>query len=127
MTHTTQSSKKRIAAITMARNDTFFLSRWIKYYGDAIGTENLYIYLDGIDQETPENAGNAHITKLPHTDMSRTAGDKYRIDKLSDLASKLLAQYDITACERRFDMKNKEMENDSSKYEYLLSLNLFLE
>ena len=86
---------KRIAAITMARNDTFFLSRWIKYYGDQIGAENLYIYLDGTDQETPPNAGAAHITKFPHTDMSRSAGDKYRIGKISDLANELLKTYDI--------------------------------
>lgn len=86
---------KRIAAITMARNDTFFLSRWIEYYGREIGTENLYIYLDGTDQEIPQNAGAAHITKLPHTDMSRAAGDKYRIGKMSDLANKLLKTYDI--------------------------------
>ena len=86
---------KHIAAITMARNDTFFLSRWIEYYGREIGTENLYIYLDGTDQDRPENAGAAHITKLPHTDMSRSAGDKYRIGKMSDLANKLLKKYDI--------------------------------
>lgn len=86
---------KHIAAITMARNDTFFLSRWIEYYGREIGTENLYIYLDGTDQDIPENAGTAHITKLPHTDMSRSAGDKYRIGKMSDLANKLLKKYDI--------------------------------
>lgn len=86
---------KRIAAITMARNDTFFLSRWIEYYGREIGTENLYIYLDGTDQEIPQNAGAAHITKLPHTDMSRAAGDKYRIGKMSDLASDLFKKYDI--------------------------------
>ena len=86
---------KRIAAITMARNDTFFLSRWIEYYGREIGTENLYIYLDGTDQEIPKNAGATHITKLPHTDMSRAAGDKYRIGKMSDLASDLFKKYDI--------------------------------
>lgn len=91
----TKKTLKRIAAITMARNDEFFLSRWIKYYGDAIGTENLYIYLDGTDQVIPENAGAAHITKLSHTDMSRAAGDKYRIGLMSDLAKKLLAEYDI--------------------------------
>jgi len=86
---------KKIAVITMARNDTFFLSRWIKYYGNLFGPENLYIYLDGTDQEIPENAENAHITKLPHTDMSRSAGDKYRIGLISDLANKLLETYDI--------------------------------
>ncbi len=89
------TTNKRIAAITMARNDTFFLSRWIEYYGHEIGTENLYIYLDGTDQDIPENAGAAHITKLPHTDMSRSAGDKYRIGKMSDLASELFKKYDI--------------------------------
>ena len=86
---------KRIAAITMARDDEFFLSRWIAYYGKQIGTGNLYILLDGKDQKTPLNAGNAHIEKLPHTDMSRAAGDKYRIGKLSELAHKLLKSYDI--------------------------------
>ena len=86
---------KRIAAITMARDDEFFLSRWIAYYGKNLGTENLYILLDGTDQTVPENAGNAHITKLEHIPMSRAVGDKYRINKLSELAHKLLETYDI--------------------------------
>lgn len=86
---------KKIAAITMARNDEFFLSRWIKYYGDNIGYKNLYIYLDGTDQVIPQNATATHITKLPHTDMSRAAGDKYRIGKISELANELLKTYDI--------------------------------
>lgn len=86
---------KKIAAITMARNDEFFLTRWIKYYGEMIGTENLYIYLDGTDQQIPKNAGAANITKLPHTDMTRSVGDKYRIGLINDLAKKLLKTYDI--------------------------------
>jgi len=95
MTHNSKKLK-RIAAITMARNDDFFLSRWIEYYGAQIGTENLYIYLDGTDQNVPKNAGNAHVKKLPHTDMSRAAGDKYRINLMSDLAADLFARgYDI--------------------------------
>lgn len=95
---TTKNKKnlhKRICAITMARNDEFFLSRWIRYYGNQFGTENLYIYLDGTDQKTPKNVGSAHVTKLPHNDMSRSAGDKYRIGLMSDLANKLLNEYDI--------------------------------
>ena len=86
---------KRIAAITMARNDEFFLARWIAYYGKQLGTENLYVLLDGTDQKKPVYAGNAHIEKLPHTEMSRAAGDKYRIGKLTELAHKLLKDYDI--------------------------------
>ena len=90
-----QTKLKRIAAITMSRDDEFFLSRWIAYYGKQFGTENLYILLDGIDQKTPKNSGNTHITKLPHIPMSRAAGDKYRITKLTELAHKLLKNYDI--------------------------------
>lgn len=86
---------KRIAAITMARNDEFFLTRWIEYYGAQFGPENLYIYLDGTDQKIPKNAGATHIEKLPHTDLSRAAGDKYRIGLMNDLARKLLETYDI--------------------------------
>lgn len=86
---------KKIAAITMARNDMFFLSRWIAYYGEQLGNENLYVLLDGTDQEVPENAENVNVTKLEHVDMSRAAGDKYRIGKLSDLAGQLLEKYDI--------------------------------
>ena len=89
------TTTKKIAVITMARDDEFFLSRWIAYYGKQFGTENLHILLDGIDQKIPENAGNAHITKLPHKPMSRSGGDKYRIKQLSQLAHELLKTYDI--------------------------------
>lgn len=79
----------------MARNDTFFLERWIKYYGTELGKENLYIILDGQDQIPPANSGDATIITLGHTEMSRAAGDKYRINKLSNLAHELLKKYDI--------------------------------
>ncbi len=109
---------KKIAAITMARNDDFFLSRWIEYYGKNLGYENLYIYLDGDDQNTPENAGLAHITKLPHTDMSRSAGDKYRIGKMSDLAKELLKTYDIViGCDcDEFLMVDPEINQTLTEY-----------
>lgn len=86
---------KRIAAITMARNDEFFLSRWIEYYGRELGKENLYIILDGTDQKVPKNAGGTNITKLQHIEMSRANGDKYRIGKISHLTQQLFKKYDI--------------------------------
>ncbi len=90
-----ETKVKNIAAITMARNDEFFLSRWVEYYGRELGPENLYIILDGTDQKAPKNAKGANIIKLAHSDMSRAAGDKYRIGKLSDLAGELFKKYDI--------------------------------
>lgn len=85
----------KIAAITMARNDKFFLSRWVKYYGNELGYKNLYIILDGMDQDIPNNAHDTNVIKMPHVDMSRAAGDKYRIKQISDLAKKLFKKYDI--------------------------------
>ncbi|MBP5485153.1 MAG: glycosyltransferase family 2 protein [Alphaproteobacteria bacterium] len=79
----------------MARNDEFFLSKWVDYYGRELGKENLYIILDGTDQNEPKNSDGVNIIKLPHTDMSRIAGDKYRIGKISDLANELFKTYDI--------------------------------
>lgn len=89
-------STKRIAAITMARNDEFFLNRWISYYGGEFGEENLYIYLDGLDQKIPARAGRANIKKMPHKEEAVQRGDKTRILMLSELARKLFADgYDI--------------------------------
>lgn len=109
---------KQIAVITMTRNDEFFLSRWIAYYGKEFGTYNLYILLDGYDQRIPKNHGNAHITKLPHTDMSRADGDKYRIDKLSELAQELLKTYDIViGCDTdEFLIVDPKTKKSLSKY-----------
>ena len=39
-----------IAALTMVRNDDFFLGKWIEYYGSLLGKENLFIYVDGLAQ-----------------------------------------------------------------------------
>lgn len=90
------NTPKRIAAITMARNDEFFLNRWISYYGEQFGEENLYIYLDGLDQKIPSHAGRANIKKLPHKEEAVQRGDKTRILLLSELARRLFSDgYDI--------------------------------
>ena len=115
---------KKIAAITMARNDDFFLGRWIKYYGNEIGDKNLYIYLDGMEQKIPGNAGNVHIHKLPHIDMPRATGDKYRIGLLTKLAHELLKTYDIViGCDcDEFLIVDPNTEQTLS--EYLSSINI---
>ena len=109
---------KKIAAITMARDDEFFLSRWIAYYGKQFGTENLYILLDGTDQKVPENVGKAHITKLTHKHLSRAAGDKYRISQISNLAHELLKTYDIViGCDSdEFLIVDPKLHTNLAKY-----------
>ena len=86
---------KKIAAITMARNDAFFLKHWIAYYGTQLGEENLFIYLDGTDQPTPPTALTANIIHCERIAGKVVASDKRRIEYLSDVAAELLQKYDL--------------------------------
>ena len=86
--------EKKIAVITMARNDNLFLTKWVNYYGKNFGFENLYVYLDGLDQNFTDSRIN--ITKFEHKQLSRAQGDKYRINLLNQLAKSLFETgYDI--------------------------------
>ena len=86
---------KRICAITMARNDDFFLERWIEYYGLQLGKENLYILLDGTDQKIPQNAGYSNVSHYERVDGQVAAADRGRIHLISNKASELLKKYDL--------------------------------
>lgn len=86
---------KKICAITMARNDAFFLEHWIEYYGSQLGKENLYIFLDGTDQPIPENAGAATVTHCERIDGHVVSAEKRRLLHLSNAAADLLKKYDL--------------------------------
>lgn len=86
---------KRICAITMARNDNFYLEKWISYYGKELGEENLYIFLDGKDQQIPSNAGKANVTLCEHKEEEMTRGDRTRIAFLNEQSAELLKKYDL--------------------------------
>lgn len=87
---------KKIAVITMARNDEFFLNRWVRYYGKQFGEENLYIYLDGLDQTAPAEAGKANVTIVEKQGIKVVDAEKRRLDFLSDRATELFsAGYDL--------------------------------
>ncbi|MDR2770354.1 MAG: glycosyltransferase family 2 protein [Rickettsiales bacterium] len=82
---------KKIAVITMARNDEWFLNRWIAYYGRHFGEENLFIYLDGLDQKAPSGAGRAHIKAVDKLGIEVVDAERQRLDFLSDRAAGLFA------------------------------------
>lgn len=92
---TTAKNTKKVAVITMARNDDFFLTRWIKYYGRELGEENLYIYLDGEDQPIPQNAGNVNVFHEKRVVEHVVSAEKRRLGFLSEVAKSLLQRYDI--------------------------------
>ena len=84
-----------IAALTMVRNDDFFLGKWIDYYGGLLGKENLFIYVDGEDQKVPSSADGCNVTVIPRVAGNVRISDKQRINILSARAARLLKRYDM--------------------------------
>ena len=82
------ATTKKICAITMARNDAFFLEHWIAYYGAILGKENLYIYLDGTDQPIPPTAGEATVVHCERIPGQVVAAERRRLTHLSNMASR---------------------------------------
>lgn len=88
------SDRVRIAAISMARNDAFFIAKWIDYYGSLLGTANLFLLLDGHDQPMPPGHDGVNVIRVPHVEFSRAAGDRNRSRMVSHFARALFHRYD---------------------------------
>ena len=86
---------KRICALTMARNDAFFLKKWISYYSEQLGEENLYVFLDGEDQSLPYDTGKVNVVVRKRVSQEVTVADRTRIGFLNEQAHLLLQRYDL--------------------------------
>jgi len=86
--------KKRIAAITTVRNDSIFLEKWVQYYGEQLGIKNIYIFIDGHDQELPDSVKQANVLFLPHIPLKREKADRRRAKIMSELARGLFQVFD---------------------------------
>ena len=86
---------KRICALTMVRNDEFYLRKWVAYYGAELGMENLYVYLDGKDQEIPDWCPGVNVTAVDKIPGQVVEAEKGRLDFLSVKAAELLKTYDL--------------------------------
>lgn len=84
-----------IAAMTTVRNDKIFLSKWLDYYGKQFGHENLFVILDGHDQEPPTNIGRANLIRLPHQPRPRVPAMRRRAGVMSDIARGLHRYFEI--------------------------------
>jgi hypothetical protein len=90
------SQNKHIAALTMVRNDDFFLEKWVEYYGRELGKENLYIYYDGDDQTVADICQGTNAFVHPKIGTQVVAAEKGRLKFLSEKASELFAKgYDL--------------------------------
>ena len=87
---------KKIAALTMVRNDEFFLRKWVEYYGRELGKENLYIYYDGEDQVIADFCQGTNVSRHPKIGTQVVAAEKARLKFLSEKAAELFAKgYDL--------------------------------
>lgn len=87
---------KRIAALTMVRNDDFYLRKWVEYYGRELGKENLWIYFDGTDQDIAPFCEGTNAFLHEKIGNQVVAAEKGRLRFLSERAASLLEQgYDL--------------------------------
>jgi hypothetical protein len=90
-----EGNRKKIGAVSMVRNDQFFIPRWIDYYGKELGHENLFLFIDGHDQPLPDDHAAINVIRLPRQRLNRSRGDKNRIDLISNFTKSLFLRYDI--------------------------------
>ena len=86
---------KRICAITMVRNDEFFLRKWVDYYGSLLGRENLYILFDGKDQKAPDFCRGTNTIIHERITGKVIKADKGRIRCISNCAKSMMDRYDL--------------------------------
>ena len=86
---------KRICALTMVRNDEFYLRKWVEYYGGQLRKENLYVYLDGKDQAVPDWCDGVSVVAVDKIPGQVVEAEKGRLDFLSKTAADLLKRYDL--------------------------------
>ena len=86
---------KKICALTMVRNDEFYLRKWVAYYGAELGMTNLYVYLDGKDQEIPDWCPGVNVEAVDKIPGQVVEAEKGRLDFLSARAAELLGTYDL--------------------------------
>jgi len=88
-------TRKKIGVVSMVRNDQFFIPKWIDYYGKELGRENLFLFIDGHDQALPEDHASINVLRLPRQKLTRSRGDKNRIDLISNFSRALFLRYDL--------------------------------
>ncbi|WP_298806818.1 glycosyltransferase family 2 protein [uncultured Lentibacter sp.] len=82
----------KIAAVTMLRDDLFYLKIWLAYYGEMLGRENCYIVNHGHSPEVAELAKGCNIIGIPGHHHKNFDMKRWRL--LNNLVQGLNAYFD---------------------------------
>ncbi|TNF18874.1 MAG: hypothetical protein EP318_17190 [Rhodobacteraceae bacterium] len=80
------------AALTMVRDDAFFLKAWLRHYGGALGLENCYVVNHGRGAEVAALAAGANVIGIPGDPHANFDMKRWRM--LNNLVQGLRCYYD---------------------------------
>ncbi|WP_170387486.1 glycosyltransferase family 2 protein [Ruegeria atlantica] len=87
----------KVAAVTMVYKDHWYLEKWVQYYGQLFGAENLYIIGHGDDPVHCELAKDCNHIRVPRNQLPEDF-DEQRWRMLSDICAVLIKSYDWVFC-----------------------------
>jgi len=80
-----------VAVVTMVRDDIFFLKKWVSYYGDQFGRENLYVINHAREAAVAAAAEGCNIIGIPEGDNKKFDIKRWRL--LNGFVNGLLGYY----------------------------------
>lgn len=86
-----QDTGPRVAALTVARDEAAMMPRWVGYYGDQLGVENLVV-VD--DRSTDGSTDDLPCRVIRHDGFPEGRFEKARMNLVSRLARELLEDHD---------------------------------
>ncbi len=79
------------AALTMVRDDAFYLKIWLRYYGEMLGRENCYIINHGRGEEVADLAAGCNVIGIPGDPHPQFEKKRWRL--LNGTAAGLLGYF----------------------------------
>lgn len=86
-------AKSLACALTHVRQESFFLKKWIDYYGGIVGKENLYIVLDGDDWTPDFSLDGLNVEIILGAPRARIRNDRWVAKEMSRRANALRKRY----------------------------------
>ena len=88
-------AKQFACALTHVRHESFFLERWIAYYGAIVGRENLYVVIDGDDWVVDVDLDGITVETVTEAPRRRIQNDRWIAKEMSSRANALRKNYEF--------------------------------